>query len=112
MSVSAWLVSGWAARYELVEADTVLEVLDTPLNVHVSGAALAVGMTIAADATPPSRPPANMPYMPRRTVVADIFIELLLRSAILSVASLRSNPNAHRVKLCRAVPSDNPRRHA
>src|SRR6478672_4510937 len=47
----------------------------------VSGAALATGMRIAADATPPSRPPAMMPYRPRRTVVADIFIKSLLLCA-------------------------------
>ena len=61
-------------------ADTVLDVLAAPLNVQVpgvvgvTGSALAVGMIIAADATPPSRPPANMPYRPRRTVISDTFI--------------------------------------
>jgi hypothetical protein len=64
----------------LIWADTVLDVLAALLNVHVSGvtgitgSALADGMIIAADATPPSRPPANMPYRPRRTVISDIFI--------------------------------------
>src|SRR5687767_12810095 len=39
-------------------------------------------MTIAAEPKA-SRPPANMPYRPRRTVVSDIFIESLLQCATL-----------------------------
>ena len=61
--------------------DTELAVVAMPLWSQLSGAALATGRTMAADPRA-SRPPANIPYRPRRTVVADICIESLLRSAI------------------------------
>src|SRR5690242_13976798 len=105
MSVSAWLVSGCASRYVLIFSDTVLEVLAALLNVHVSdgvgatGSALADGMIIAADATPPSRPPANMPYRPRRTVVADIrFIGKQLLSVCDCWSHTKAYPIAHIAK--------------
>src|SRR3954468_19170503 len=74
MSVKAWLVCGCVCRYVLIDSCTELWAVATPLALHWSGAAFAVGIRIAADAMPPSRPPANMPYSPRRTVVSDILM--------------------------------------
>jgi hypothetical protein len=39
-----------------------------------AGWALTTGITIAADPKA-SKPPANMPYRPRRTVFSDIFMK-------------------------------------
>jgi hypothetical protein len=47
----------------------VLTVLDTPLAVHASGAAAAVGAAMVAAATPPSRKPAATPATRRRAVI-------------------------------------------
>ena len=69
----------------LVDSDTVREVSAIALTLQFWGSvpgpgagwALTTGMTIAAEPKA-SRPPANMPYRPRRTVFSDIFIESLL----------------------------------
>ena len=48
---------------------------------------VAIGMAMAADAMPLSRPPASMPYRPRRTVVSVILYWVIrpsLRSAMCS----------------------------
>src|SRR5882757_6361941 len=73
MSVRALLVSGCVCRYVLMDSDTELWVVAMPLALHSSGAAFALGITIAADAMPPSRPPARTPYRPRRAVIVVFF---------------------------------------
>src|SRR4029077_4616647 len=90
-------VCGCTARYAAVFADTVLAVVAIPLWLQESGAALATGMTMAADPKA-SRPPANIPPRPRRTVVGGIvfvgFMEPSLRIAITRIP--RPNPRPGR----------------
>ncbi len=71
--LTAWLAPGWVSRYERAAPVAELTVLARPLALQ-SGAALAVGAPIIAAATPPSRPDAQIPAIPRRAVIPVNFM--------------------------------------
>src|SRR6202165_5348072 len=75
--MSAWLVSGCAAKYSDNDAVTELTVLDSPLALQsLAGSALADGIAKAAQGTPA----ASTPNTVGRTVVMVWFTRLLLCS--------------------------------